>query len=417
MKPATIEMQTATLAIGGPPGAGDARASRRNGVSALLLREKGRAPLVLLSADVIWFPDAVAARLRQAIARLAVTDEARIILAASHTHGCPQPEPRFPFGRRDPKWVELLERTVLEAAAAATGASPLAVTLHHGRAMADPPVAINRRRMAWYRAGLRIGRRVQSLPNAGRAADHLVRVVVARDDENRVRHVLALAACHPVSLPADTMGADFPGVLRHELQRKYGSDVAVTFLQGHCGDIRPRLIRSPSSLKDHLLEAIIGPRFRASREGDAEAIGAGLADAAVRAIAGATPMHPDFAAARSRLPLTDVEGVDVDRGLDVTVWRFSPDLTLVASSGEMLSGLAHPDAGVLSVGYANGMVGYVAPACEYAGGGYEVDGFLQPFGLTRRFAVDTERRFAATRADLLARVAGGAAASDRASAA
>ena len=86
------------------------------------------------------------------------------------------------------------------------------------------------------------------------------------------------------------------------------------------------------------------------------------------------------------------------------------NVTLGSSLG-VTNGYGTPDYRIFT------MVGYVAPAGEYAGGGYEIDGFLRPFGLQRRFAIETEPRFVAAREDLLSQVAGRAATGARASAA
>lgn len=373
------------------------------GVGVLTLQTQSRR-LVLICGDVIWFPDAMAWRLREGIARAANVDTSAVILAASHSHGSPQPEPRFPFGRSDPAWVARFERAVLATATEALAARPADVTLHFGEARISPLVAINRRRLAWYRDGVRLRRRVQSLPNAARTIDDRVSVLVARDGADAVRAIIVHAVCHPVTLPRDATGADFPGIIREKLQARFGAHVPVLFLQGHCGDIRPRLIHEPSGLKDHVIETLIGPRFRASREGDTETVGIAITRVAERAIAGAHALVPQFAHASSRLPLRDDAGASAGRDLDITCWRIAPGFDIVASSGEMLSGLASQEPGVLSVGYANGMAGYIAPASEYADGGYEIDGFLEAFGLQRRFSPGTERNFLTTRARLLAQI-------------
>lgn len=373
-------------------------------VMALSLCDMAGRRLLLVAADVIWFSDQSADRLRTAIARGASLDEACVILAASHTHGSPQPDVRFPFGRRAPDWVARFEAAAVDAAARAASAPVSDVALMQGRAQLGVPAFVNRRRMAWYRNGARLRRRVQSLPDAARPVDHDICTLAARDPDGRIQAIIVHAACHPVALPRDAAGADFPGVVRERLQARYGSGVPVLFLQGHCGDVRPRLIRKPSSLKDHALELLIGPRFRPSRAGDAELIGNAVADAALRAIETARPIAADLAAAAGGVTLVDDTGAPVGRALDITAWRLAPDLHIVAASGEMLSGLASPDPGVLSVGYANGMAGYIAPESEYAGGGYEIDGFLKPFGLSRRFSPDTGQRFVAERTRLLAEV-------------
>lgn len=373
-------------------------------IAALSLDDPASHRLLLISADFIWFPDALAERLRTEIARRGGSEPASVVLAASHTHGSPQPDTRFPFGRQDQEWTERLEAAVLDAASAALASPATPVSLHLGRAEITTAVAVNRRRAAWYRDGAMPKRRMQSLPNEARPVDPRISVIAARDGSGKIRALIVHAVCHPVALPRDVAGADYPGVIRAQLQARYGMDVPVLFVQGHCGDVRPRLIRRPAGAKDRLLELLIGPRFRPSREGDAEWMGTAMAEAAVSAIEAARPVAADFAAVRGRVPLRDDAGTPAGRDLDVTAWRLAPDLALVATSGEMLSGLASSDPGVLSLGYANGMAGYIAPAAEYPGGGYEIDGFLKSFGLKRRFSPDTEQLFVAERARLLAAV-------------
>ena len=39
---------------------------------------------------------------------------------------------------------------------------------------------------------------------------------------------------------------------------------------------------------------------------------------------------------------------------------------------------------IISVGYTNGMIGYIAPKNEYKYGGYEIDGFIKRFNLKSR---------------------------------
>jgi hypothetical protein len=167
-------------------------------------------------------------------------------------------------------------------------------------------------------------------------------------------------------------------------------------VQGFCGDIRPDLVQQSSGLKDHLRDAVIGRRFRPSRAGDAERLAEALTEAAARAEATARPVtRPNFACRRERLELMDIGGAATARHLDVTVWRLADDLRLVFAGAEMLSGLAARDDSTLSVGYANGMVGYIAPPEDYAGGGYEIDGFLARFGLAKRFSPEVGRSFRA----------------------
>lgn len=341
---------------------------------------------VIVGADLIWFCSKQVEFLRADIARRIGTSEDAIVLCATHSHGTPNPDRRFAYGEWSAGLVEHVNARILAALDSAARAPVQRVTIAVGRASA-PGIAINRRRAAWLRQGLRLRRRVQNLPNASRLVDD--RVTVLAFLLEGTRRPVALAThftCHPVADPADRRGADFPGFLRQALGRRFGSDMVCVFLQGFCGDVRPALLHRPRGLKDRLAQLVIGDRFRPAERKDAAHIGAQLAACVDKALAEAKPVDVlALKSRRERLALADIDHVSTGRDLDVTVWRWSDDVRLIFASAEMLSGLAPIAPDTIAVGYANGMVGYIAPAEDYAGGGYEIDGFLARFGLTKRF--------------------------------
>ena len=359
--------------------------------------------LLLVGADVIWFSDALSARLRRDLARRMEAPPEAVVLAATHTHGSPQPDSRFRVGVHDAAWVERLEAAIHEAAGEALAAAPVDCGLARGKATVGPPVAVCRRRMAWHISRNGIGRRVQNLPNPRRPVDSDLSLLIMRDAGGQARAAIVHFCCHPVALPLGDRGGDYPGLLRAALARRLGTD-AIVFLQGFAGDIRPRLLHRPVGIKDRLVEIVLGRRFRPSRSGDAEWIAEMLTRTAEAAVESEqTVSDIGFAARHATMPLVDANGREVGRSLDVTVWGLADDLTLVFASGEMLSGLSLR-ADVVSVGYANGMVGYVAPEQEYAGGGYEVDGFLERFGMTARLSPSTGKAYEVLRDSLVDQV-------------
>jgi hypothetical protein len=388
-----VELRTATAALGlenrpeqAVNGArGDARDAAPTEVQVLLL-SAGDDKAVLVGADLIWFASEQAQSLRAEIARRTGAREETVALCATHTHGTPNPDRRFAYGQWSAALVEHISARVLQAVdqTVAAKAQPLRVAI--GRAAA-PGIAINRRRVAWLRQGLRLRRRVQNLPNPSRPVDDRVTVIAFLSE--RTGKAVAMAvhfACHPVADPVDRRGADFPGFLRQELRRRFGPELVSVFLQGFCGDVRPALVHRPRGLKDRLVQLLVGDRFRAAAREDAARIGAQLATCVDKALAEAKPVEPlVLNSMRERIALADVDQAATGRDLDVTVWRWSDDVRLIFASAEMLSGLAPIAPDTIAVGYANGMVGYIAPAEDYAGGGYEIDGFLARFGLTKRF--------------------------------
>ena len=73
-------------------------------------------------------------------------------------------------------------------------------------------------------------------------------------------------SCHPVADPNDIVGSDYPGYLRKYL--KISQYKNIIFLQGFCGDIRPKVIKKNNKLKDKFIKLIIGDRFRKIKKGE-----------------------------------------------------------------------------------------------------------------------------------------------------
>ncbi len=71
--------------------------------------------------------------------------------------------------------------------------------------------------------------------------DPQVGVIRVTDADNKLRAVLVQYACHPVVLgPRNRMiSADYPGVMRDQVEAKLGDDVMCVFIQGGAGDINP----------------------------------------------------------------------------------------------------------------------------------------------------------------------------------
>ena len=341
---------------------------------------------VLVGADLIWFSSEQAEHLRGQIAEWTGTQTDAIALCATHTHGTPNPDKRFFHGQWSAAFAETVSAAVGKAVKEAYDAPAQRVRVTVGSARAQG-IAINRRRSAWLRHGFRLQRRVQNMPNPTRPVDDRITTIAFVSEESGSLVALAIHfTCHPVADPSNRRGADFPGFLRQALRRRLGSDFGCIFLQGFCGDVRPALIHKPRGVKDRLIELLIGPRFRPSQKGDAEQIGDLLGERAMAALDSARPLSPiALTSSNVAIGLLDIDGAATGRQLDVTMWRFSDKLRIVFANAEMLSGLAPADPETLAVGYANGMVGYIAPASDYAGGGYEIDGFLPGFGLKKRF--------------------------------
>jgi len=112
---------------------------------------------------------------------------------------------------------------------------------------------------------------MQSLPNKTKKIDNIINIIkFIRQDNKTVECILVKYTCHPVSDPDNTVGADYPGYLRDYLKKKLMNNLI--FLQGFCGDIRPKLIKKNKTFKDKIIKLLIGDRFRKPVKGDSENI-------------------------------------------------------------------------------------------------------------------------------------------------
>jgi len=237
--------------------------------------------------------------------------------------------------------------------------------------------------------------------------------------------VLIHYACHPVVLGGanQLISADYPGVCVRHVEQVAGADLAI-FINGACGDLNP-------------------PTGNGTFD-DVEEAGLILGRAIATALAAATPLGGDTVAAafeRIDLPLQEppsalhtaamasIDGlklaIKTAMGSDDVSLRRVPearlswarellalsadasrrlpfavhgirigDLQLIGLEGEIFSRYQldleaqHPTAWL--VGYADGCVGYIPTADEYARGGYEIDDAFKVYPSVLMVAPETE---------------------------
>jgi len=183
------------------------------------------------------------------------------MVAAIHSHTAPSVLQFRGWGPPDPEYSRYLGRQIAGAAGAAV------------RRLTPVRLAMGRTEhtaLAWNRTG-----RAE--------VDPTVEVLRMETAAGEPLALLVHYACHPVILgPKPIISADYPGALRSHLARRYPGAV-ILFANGACGDIDPATNRE-----------VWG---RGTFE-DVDAAGAGLAAAAGEAADGAVPIEPPRIAVR-----------------------------------------------------------------------------------------------------------------------
>lgn len=383
--------------------------------------------LVIVSADVLDFQDAMADELREGIIRAHLPGsggKTEILLNASHSHSGPpintalldDPEAKF-----QPEYVEFFRRQLVGVVGDALAAMRPA-TLRYVEDECD--LAINRRVT---RDGA-----TSMLPNPDGPVDHRVQVIAARDARSGEDFAwIVKYSCHPVTMANQGIGADFPGFMMRFLGDA-NPGVGVQFVQGCCGDCRPRMI-SPD-----------GGRFIPGTLDLVIEFGRSLADGVGRALAKegtALSGGLSFNSARLDLPVEvpDRDVYESHRAASSAYYRkWAEDHLAILDSGGaipahvplrihvvrigMAAGASDPaptsvalvtygaeifneygmnPAGapsgepVMALGYTNGMAGYVPTAEAIPLGGYEVEAY-KVWNKPGRYRPEIESRIRAT---------------------
>ena len=358
---------------------------------------EGPDTIAIVSADLLNWSTESDPRFRRAVEAATGVRGERVMFAATHTHSAPQVSHRHApiLGVVDEGYLDHLENRIVEAATAAA---------------ADRGEVLGRR--ASGRFDLARSRRadldLSVSDDIPQVDDELS--IVAFDGQDGPIALFVHYACHPVINADNTVTGDFFGVAMQELERRMG--VIAFPLQGCCGDINPEegLPFAGAAVAEE-----VGGRFADRAEkilDDAQAVHfvdprvawtsvelplEGMVEPAELLVLGRRDdLDGEWARALSAHPeLIRDHAICLLQSIDL-----GPDLGLLAMNGEVTTDYgihAKERSGrrVLSVAYANGMIGYVPTARQIRAGGYEVDQSARCYLLPGTFSTSIEARLRA----------------------
>jgi hypothetical protein len=341
----------------------------------------GSARIALVAVDLVGLDAAVVRAIRERVARVTGIEGAAIMVCASHTHSGPLTFPFRGMGRIDGGYLEQVVDAVVEVVIAAAAESRPG-RLYYAR----PQVQIGR------------NRRPQSVKGEVVPYAHVLRFAA----ECGVEATIFSHACHPVVLGHDNhqISADFPGVAARCIEAATGG--RALFVNGACGDVNPRIANGSFADVECLGEEL----GRAVLEGRAEATpvdASALRWAHERLDLPLRPLPPRWRAEAEKLKWHlrarlarggEVPTAQLEWAVAMRKWvragaersRVQPfelqalalgELVLLGMEGELFARYqldleaAHGPA--VLCGFANGCIGYVPTADEYARGGYEIN--------------------------------------------
>lgn len=369
--PAVLKAGTARVEITPPVGVPLAGYSKRRGKPSTGIRDPlyvraaalsdGEDTVLILSADLLVFPQPVAEELLARLSRELGVPRSAIVLAATHTHngsggiGHGLLFERV-FGAYNRRTLEGIEERILWAARQAIKNSG---PVRWG--MASDPAALQ---------GLLENRAVPDGP-----ADPALGALVLESEKGDIRAVLVNAAAHPTLMDSQDLrfSADFPGEICRRVEESYPGSVCL-FLNGAAGDARPRDVigESPDQRIERFgraaAESVTGlvSRARIQERGDLAAWGTVFSLPAPQLRLGWIPIHPRI----GRMMRPTHAFINLITLNDVLLVPLSAEMTAEVGA-ELKRKLADRSLTPLLVGYANGYLGYVVTAQRYGSGSYE----------------------------------------------
>lgn len=352
---------------------------------------------VFLSADLLWWgPDTTARVHRELADRYGLPAES-VLLHATHNHSGPQTSHRFVsmLGEPDDGYLDQL----CAAAADSVGRALAALT----------PVWVER---ATGKADLGVDRR--SARTSGELAPAPIDTEVTAlrfAGGDRTVALLVHYACHPVVHHGNVVTSDFSGAAMDQLEDQFPGAVAV-YAQGCCGDVNPDLYhggdfldgdqsavaRLGGDLADAVTKALDGgctPLGAIRLDGASRTVELPLAALPDRDELEAGLATPGVRADWARLLLDDPARLAPTAQVRLSRLRLADDLMLIGLSGEPVSAYGlHAKAvsagAALTLGYTNGMTGYLVTARQLREGGYESEDAPYYFGMPAPFAPAAE---------------------------
>ena len=332
----------------------------------------------LITAELLGFGNHVTQTLRGDLSKQFGLSPDAIMLAASHTHCGPQTCENMPNngGPLVPEYIaQLRSHAIAATSEARENLRPTTLRVGRGK-LSD--FAVNRRR--------EVEGEFLLAPNPEGVRDDEVTVVIGSDAEsNEVSAVLFHYTCHPTLLGGPMVSGDYPGVALQYIEHNLKGACA-GFLPGCFGDVRPNVL------------LIGGRKFRAASTLDVEEFGTALGAEVVRVVrenANSEPLHPQLSARAEVLPLP-MQKEPEHTPLTLQRIELADELGIVAMGAEMGVDYGHfiksldDQKSWIPIGYANGLIGYVCPAYQYAEGGFEPFLSCDAYSLVSPFKTECE---------------------------
>lgn len=347
---------------------------------------------LIFVADLIWWDDKWVERVRNKINSKYNISQEYVCFHATHNHSGPQTSEKFSeeLGLRSNDFMEKLEFELFNSVDIALN-NLETVMMYVQKGKTD--IGVYRRK--------RINDEIIMAPDENVVIDNRLTIISFEDLKSTKKAMWIHATCHPTTTDANSVSGEFPGFVCKQLEAIY-PECNVAFLQGFCGDIRPKLIKGDRFYRGSLEDMIkVGQTFtkdviktlnkpkKLMRNQDIE----------VRIVRYSLEFSPYTETANKNTEhmkkwIELIKKNENKYNLSMQFVQIGQDLKLLACNAELVQEYSQYlwglDKDLVPLGYSNGMVGYISTHAQLLEGGYEPEDSIYYFGLPGKLSEKTE---------------------------
>lgn len=363
--------------------------------------------LVLVSADLIWFGKDIVEKIRGVCREKYGLKPEQVLLHATHSHSGPQTGTEFTpsLGLADEAYMSFLANKVIEGIALAKS-NKEEVEAYICKTTWN--LGINRRK--------KVDDRVEMAPNdKGIKDDILTFIYFYTKGTNNMKAVICHGTCHPNISAENKISAEYTGIAMSKIENYLGNQTAALFLQGFTGNIRPNIqkqgkfLRGTAKEVNEAAEYLYGIFLETIKKDKIELKlnNLILKEETIKVPLNKVPDevllismigNEDITGEWSRFLLEDKSRLCPYKDLIISCVRLGKELSFIFINGEVVNEYAMyaqsvSSSKVLSVGYTNGMIGYLPTEQQINEGGYEPDESAYYFALPGKYDKELESIF------------------------
>lgn len=361
--------------------------------------------LVLVSADLIWFGKGIVEKIKEVCKEKYGLKPEQVLLHATHSHSGPQTGTEFTpsLGLPDEDYMSFFIDRIIEGIALAKSNTE-EVEGYVNKTTWN--LGINRRK--------KVDGRVEMVPNdKGLRDDLLIFIYFYLKGTNNMKAVICYGTCHPNILAENKISAEYTGIAMGKIEDYFNNETAAFFLQGFTGNIRPNIQKNGKFLRctakevNEAAEYLYRIFLETIREDKTElklnnlmmkeeTVRVPLSKVPSEALLNSLIGNEDITGEWSRFLLEDKSRLCPYKDLIISCVRFGKELSFIFINGEVVNEYAVyaqsiSTATVLSVGYTNGMIGYLPTEQQIIEGGYEPDESAFYFALPGKYDKELEK--------------------------